>query len=285
MGQRKRKIIFEACANCGAKIEDDEKAIVIDQDNDLIFCGEECLHEFFSPQIDTMEEEHLQLRSKQDIPAQDFKEYEYILPALLNDPDEVWEEQAGEDSAYQLTYFIGEFLHAKQNVFYVAAVYLTEERPSFVFLHFPTLDERLVNAYRRGEQIYNSLTSEQGEDLSPSQITDVDDYPSKLYEDLVANRSEEDIDPDEFNTYQGFVQATLDHPHEVWRDADEFGEGYVIYIAHFENDGERFAYIVLTTDEDHEEPDKVLFALPTLDEQLVNRIRVGKNILKREEEF
>lgn len=281
----KRKLIFETCANCGKKIEDDESAILVDADNDLVFCQESCLQEYFSPRIEALEEEHLSLRSKHDLPTAKFPEYEYLLSALLNDPDEVWEEEQNDDEEGEpLAFFIGEFLHKNETVFYCAAVYLSEERPSFVLMHFPTADERLVQAYRRGRQIYDGQTSEQGEDLSPHEVSELDEFPSRLHEELMSFRSDEDIEEDEFGRYMNFIIDTLDEPEEMWQSTDEDGQAYLVFIKHHEVDGESVALIVMTADNEDEESGEVLFSIPTKDAKLLEKARVGQNILTEEDE-
>src|SRR5687767_8904250 len=113
------RLIFETCSNCGKKITDEETSLLVDDHNNLIFCSEGCLKENFENEIEQLEEEYLRFRSSTDIPLADFPKYEHLLTVLLNDPEEVWEVESFGDEP-PLSFFIGEFLHEKEQVFYVA---------------------------------------------------------------------------------------------------------------------------------------------------------------------
>ena len=86
----KRRLIFEICANCGDKIQDDEEEVLVDDDNDLIFCNDGCVHEYFEPQIDHLVAEYNGLRKPNDIPLSEFKKFESYMQLVLSEPDEVW---------------------------------------------------------------------------------------------------------------------------------------------------------------------------------------------------
>src|SRR5208282_2020772 len=94
-----RRLIFEVCANCSKKIVDDEVAVLVDEHNDLVFCDDNCVHEYFEAEINNLEMEHIKLRGDKDIPVKDFVKYEHFLSMVLNEPDEIWEGEAREDEA------------------------------------------------------------------------------------------------------------------------------------------------------------------------------------------
>src|ERR1700683_1514658 len=107
-----RRLIFEVCSNCGKKIVDDEVAILVDEHNDLIYCDDHCVHEYFETEINALETEHLKLRSDKDLSLKESGTFEHFLPMVLNEPDEIWEVDTAEDEA-PLTFYIGEFFHEK----------------------------------------------------------------------------------------------------------------------------------------------------------------------------
>src|ERR1700677_4630560 len=107
-----RRLIFETCSNCGKKIMDDEAAILVDEHNDLIFCDDNCVQEYFETEIASLEKEHYKMRGEKDISPKTFHAYEHFLEMVLSEPDEIWEVDTGQDQA-PLSFYIGEFFHEK----------------------------------------------------------------------------------------------------------------------------------------------------------------------------
>src|SRR5205085_2231527 len=80
-----------------------------------------------------------------------FTEYEANLNLTLENPDEIWEDSSSlQDKIIYI--YVRKF---DEDMYHVAACYLTDETPSFVYLHFPTNNTELVAKYRRGECIYS----------------------------------------------------------------------------------------------------------------------------------
>jgi hypothetical protein len=276
-----RRLIFEVCANCGKKILDDEKAMLIDDHNDLIFCDDQCLREHFEEEIEHLESEHIKLRSENDIPLKDFKNYEEFLPMLLNEPDEIWQIDTTETED-GLSFFIGEFFHEKEHIFYVAAAYRTEERPAFVYMHFPTRDRLLVEKYRRGELVYDG--EEIDDALDDDELTE-GNIAIEIYNEMLENRSDIDIDAEDFGAYADLKLATVDKPEEIWRRIDDSGNTFVIYIAHYQRDSEDVAYVVVAVEDELTDSAVPIFGFPTLDQKLLDRFRTGEMIFKASENF
>ena len=52
-------------------------------------------------------------------------------------------------------FYIKNFSNDKKTLYHVALCYLTDDIPSFVYLHFPTRDKDIVEKYKRGELVYD----------------------------------------------------------------------------------------------------------------------------------
>ena len=275
-----RRLIFEVCANCGKKIVDDEKALLVDDHNDLIFCDEGCLHEYFEEEVEQLENELAKLRSENDIRSKDYKNYEQFLPMVLNEPDEIWEVETTEEEA-GLNFYIGEFFHEKEHIFYIAAAYRVDDNPAFVYLHFPTRDRNLVEKYRRGELVFDGESEEEDFD---DEVTETN-IAIELYNEMLENRSEVDIDPDDFSAYADLKLPTVDRPEEIWRRIDDSGNTFIIYISHFQREAEQVAFVVVAVEDELTDSAVPIFGFPTLDQKLLDRFRQGEMIFKAGENF
>jgi hypothetical protein len=276
-----RRLIFEVCANCSKKIVDDEAAVLVDEHNDLVFCDDNCVHEYFEAEINNLEMEHIKFRSDTDIPLKDFSKYEHFLSMVLNEPDEIWEGEAREEDA-PLSFYIGEFFHEKERVYYVAVVYATDEKPSFVYMHFPTTDLALVEKYRRGELVFDEAQETELQ-LEDDEVTE-GNIAIELYNEMLENRSEVDIDPEDFGSYGELKLATVEKPEEIWKRIDDSGNTFVIYIAHHQRESEEMAYVVVAVEDELVGGAVPIFGFPTLDQKLLDRFRVGELIFKSSED-
>ena len=126
--------------------------IVIDAQKNLIFQSEEELYEHFSADIQRLEEEYQDRRSEADFSLEELSEYDDRLSDLLDDPDEVW--QKGSIFVYMKQF------DEDPVIWHLAICYLTEETPSFIYLHFPTRDPMLVEKYREEQMIYDRYRRE-----------------------------------------------------------------------------------------------------------------------------
>lgn len=276
-----RRLIFEVCANCGKKILDDESALLIDDHNDLIFCDENCLRENFSTEVQRLEDDQVALRGKDDVSLKEFKDYETYLEPLLEDPDEVWEPERSEDDD-PLHFFIGEFLHEEKRIWYIAAVYPSEGKPSFVYTHFPTKDEKLVQHYRQGTLVYDSS---QVEDKDDDGEIDEDSVAIEFYTEMLEYHSDADIDLDDFPSFNDLRLPTVEQPEEIWRQIDDLGNTFLIYLAHHQREPEVVAYVVVAVEDELSGNAIPVFGFPTLDQKLLDRFRMGEMVFKKSEDF
>ncbi|PJF33231.1 MAG: peptidase, partial [Phototrophicales bacterium] len=129
------------------------------------------------------------------------------LNDLLEDPDEVWRDEKTIDGTVLNIYIrnfgkvdIGDGEEAP--LYHVAVVYLTDNVPTFVYLHFPTLDDQLVEKYRRGEKVYDRVL--QGKvhgAVEGDALYEGDEFAKGLYQAMMKVRSDSDISDKEFVKY------------------------------------------------------------------------------------
>lgn len=271
-----RRWLAAKCFKCGKQVEESE-AIIIDEEKDHIFCSEEHLYEHFSVQIKKMEAEFETNRSAKDIAQADFGKFEGCLEELLESPDEIWEDP---DTLEDMTVYnyIGQFLIEEQSVYYVAAVHLTGEMPTFVFLHFPTNDPKLVENFRRGRLVFDKTQAEiEIEGAEEDALSDGDEMAQGLFKAMLQVRTAKDFPESEFGGFLNCRQETIEEADEMWRSTDLQGNTIVTFIKEFSNE-EDFYYVVLTIQDVVSGSHFVLFSFPTRDESLVERYRQGQSL-------
>ncbi len=265
------------CFNCKKVIEKDE-AIIIDEEKDLFFCSEDCLYQHFAKPIENLEKEYLALREEKDIPREEFPKYEELLGNLLEGPDEIWEDTET-ITDLNLHIYMGEFQVEEQSIYYAAILRETEGNPSFVFLHFPTTDIKLLEQYRRGKLIYNRSQSEIEVDASDEDaLAEGDELARGHFEAMLKLRNKKDIPEPEFGEYLEYRQDSIEDSDEMWRHSDMEGNTFVHFLKEFESEGEAraFTYIVVTIEDVVSGSHFILFSFPTKDNQLADRYRQGE---------
>ncbi len=258
-------------------------SIVIDESRGLVFASEQDLYKHFSNGIEHFEKEFFSRHSSADIAAADFSQYEKNLSVLLEDPDEVWAEDnevVGEEVVIYLRK-MGELEGGAKSLYHVALCYMTEDIPSFVYLHFPTHDEDLLNSYRRGEKVYDRSQREAPIGaLDGDALNEGDELAMGLYKAMMLLRSEKDLPEENFPQYYHLREETLAEADEIWRSADSMGNILVSFIRNFSEggEGEELFYIVVTLEDMPSNSHALLFSFPTEDRSLVDRYRHGENL-------
>lgn len=250
--------------------------IVIDEAKGLVFDSESELYDHFSNEIQFLEQEFFELRAESgsDIPEEDFEKYNANLSGTLDDPDEIWMDT---ETFSDTTLYI--YLRYFDEVFHVAVCYLTDRVPSFVYLHFPTTNEDLLEKYRRGRRTFVRSGGEvhigaiEGDSLFEG-----DELAVGLYSAMLLLRSKNDIPEVEFLNYVEFREATLEEADEIWRSADSMGNILVSFIKDFGEVEDELYYLVVTVEDAPSGSHALLFSFPTNDKSLVERYRHGENL-------
>jgi hypothetical protein len=252
--------------------------IVIDESAGLIFDNEDELYAHFEQEIQVLEDEFFALRAKDDISEFEFSRYDNQLERLLDDPDEVWEDK---DTlhGHRLFIYIRSF---DKGVQHIAACYLTESTPSFVYLHFPTKKDALVERYRRGQLVFERSQSDIALGaIDGDALHEADELAEGLYGAMLRLRSEKDIPEEEFHNYADCRESTLEDADEIWRSSDSLGNVLVSFLKEFGEESE-FMYIVVTVEDAPSGSHALLFSFPTRDKGLVDRYRHGENLQAEE---
>jgi hypothetical protein len=256
-------------------------AIIIDESRGLVFENEQDLYSHFSKEIETLEKEFFDLRDESDVAEERFEEYDPQLELLLDDPDEVWEDSEtvnGQRIFIYLRRFDDEISH-------IAACYLTESTPSFVYLHFPTRNEALLDKYRRGQMVFQRAHADAPVGaIDGDALHEGDELAMGLYKAMLMLRSEKDLPETEFPEYAERREITLEEADEIWRSDDSLGNVLVSFIKEFgedEEESESF-YVVVTVEDAPSGSHALLFSFPTKDKGLVDRYRHGENLQAEE---
>ena len=288
-----RTLKKDSCANCAKSLKGSERALFVEEEIGRIFCSEECISEYFTPDVEVLEQEYLGLVSSEDLAPEKREELAYLRWITMEEPDEAWRQKTPSgDFRYTL---ISEFNPSDKPVWFICICLLLRGDPSFLFIAFPTVDERLVHYYRRGEKVQWIKPRKDGQkedaagDAGPPVPADnapmTDGLADKWTEDetvrarLGTKRREDDIPQEEYQLYQGCMNETLDEPDEIWSVAvnDNPGAPRVYhFIKHYPEEAPPVWFVIVARDTDNEEQLEVVDAFPTKDPGLVQGYRQGE---------
>lgn len=296
-----------ACQSCSTVLQKEDRALFVEEEIGRIFCSEECISAFFSPEVERLEKGYLRRSSVNDLTSEEKESFGHLRLITLQEPDEVWREKTlTGDYRYTL---ISEFLPSSKPIWSVCICLFLRGEPSFLFLSFVTKNPSLVNYYRKGEpvdkevlqegrllqhslkkgEVQSKLKGQSSQDDPPTQeVGPSDGLASAWTEDetylarMNQGRSEDDIPQSEFELYQGCLEETLESPHELW--TLELGQKEPIRLFHFirhypEEKPRGIWYVIVAKETDEEDQIEIIDAFPTRDLSLVNRYRMGEQEL------
>lgn len=291
----------EFCANCRASLSELDRVLFVEKEIGRCFCSEDCIREYFQPTVEQMEGELGKLRSAQDFSEIERKKLDHYRILTLQDPDEVWLNQA--ESGERYFTFISRFEHGSQKFTYVSVCLTIDGIPSFVFLAFPTCDEDLVDQYRRGQDL-----KVRDPIADPSILPSTYEIEKRLDEQRTKQMAKEDLEKlaqeqrhpqdipkDSFEKFETYVDPTLDDPDEIWTFTDADNISWYTFISRHHLDpshdkpnsrtssGEQFTMIVVcrNTAQTGLKELQVVFAFPTLDPAFVQQFRRGINSMNK----
>lgn len=265
-----------------AKKVQEKELIIIDEKQGLIFENDKTLFGYFSVPIkeyETLFQNNY--NADADFSMLEHQEYESLLEETLDEPEEIWmDESTFEDLT---VHTLIRTFETKQQVFhYIAVVYINTEDnyPTFVFMHFPTKDNRLLEAFRKNEIIFHKkLEAIQFAAIDGDSLLEGDYLAIGLLESMLKVRGDKDIPADKFRDFEECRDATIESPDEIWRKADSTGYVLVTFIKEFTDMGvEDLHYIVVTEEDAEAQVNSLLFSFPTNDTTLVERYRQGENL-------
>jgi len=267
------------------KTSTEKEYIVIDEANGLIFENETDLFGYFEQSIQALEDEYQSVRSEEDFSDQEQLDLENYLEATLDEPDEVWQDdKTFEDMV--IHHYIRSFEVGGQVFHYIAVAYVTPEDsyPSFVFIHFPTKDLRMLQNYQRGELIYDKKYEYvQDGAIDGDALGEGDPLSMGLYIAMMKVRGEKDIPQEKFREYADLREDTIESADEIWRKNDLEGNILVTFIKEYpDHETKDLNYIVVTQEDADTNVHSLLFSFPTSDVTLVDRYRQGENLQAEE---
>ncbi len=287
----------EKCHHCGQDLKGAERALLVEEENGRLFCTEECIGSYFSPEVERLEKQYFKLVSSGDLSADEREKYAHLRWVTLEEPDEVWcEKTLTGDLRYTL---ISEFRpEQKQKAVWCICVCLfLRGEPSFLYLAFPTRNAALANHYRRGDRIqWTKPRAEQSKSAAeavsePNQDQTLIDGLAEAWTEeetrmaeMGRHRRSDDIPLSDFPSYQACLEQTLEQPDEVWSqpqvESEDDGEASLPRTYHFlRHYGEKTPgiwYVVVARETEDEEQIEVLEAFPTRDAELVQQYRRGQ---------
>lgn len=268
------------------KASAEKEYIVIDEPQGLIFESEKDLFGYFAKHIEALEEEYQSLRSEEDFSDEEQIELEAYLDETLDEPDEVWmDDQTFKDLT--VYHFIRSFDPTGPSLRYIAVAYVSseEEYPTFVFIHFPTRDSRLVQNYQRGELVYDKGYERALKGaIEGDALGEGDPLALGLYHAMLTVRAEKDIPEDQFQDFADLREDTIENADEIWRKNDLEGHVLVSFVKEFPDHEtlKDLAYIAVTQEDEQSNVHSLLFSFPTTDKTLVDRYRQGDNLQAEE---
>lgn len=263
------------------KIQEKE-LIIIDEKQGLIFENEKTMFGFFSGAIKEYENKYQKMfDSGKDFSIPEQNELEYLLEDTLDDPDEIWVDETSHED-YKIHTLIKTIETVQQVFHYVAVVYINTDDnfPTFVFMHFPTKDVNMLEAFREIEIVFHrKLEAIEFAAIDGDSLLEGDYLAIGLLESMLKIRGEKDIPTDKFQSYAELRESTIDSPDEIWRKVDTTGHVLVTFIKEFPDQGvEDLHYLVVTEEDSSSQINTLLFSFPTNDTTLVDRYRQGENL-------
>ncbi|HEY8272347.1 MAG TPA: PBECR2 nuclease fold domain-containing protein [Pseudobdellovibrionaceae bacterium] len=259
----------------------EKEYIVIDEAQGLIFENETDLFGYFKESIDALEDEYQSVRSEEDFSDEKQLELESYLESTLDEPDEIWQDTQTFPEL-PIHHFIRSFEVGDQVFHYIAVAYVTAEEsyPSFVFIHFPTKDLRVLQNYQRGELIYDKKYEYvQTGAIEGDALGEGDPLSMGLYIAMMKVRGDKDIPQELFQDFADLREETIESADEIWRKNDLEGNVLVTFIKEYpDHETKDLTYIVVTQEDSTTNVHSLLFSFPTNDSTLADRYRQGENL-------
>ncbi|MCM2322431.1 MAG: hypothetical protein NDJ90_04130 [Oligoflexia bacterium] len=291
----KSQVTAESCAHCAKDLTGNERALFVEEELGRIFCSEDCIGGFFTPEIERLEKEYYRKLSPSDLGATERESLAHLRWITLQEPDEVWREKTlTGDYRYTL---ISEFQPASRKIWSVCICLFLRGEPSFLYLAFPTRNAAMANSYRRGERVQwtrpasdgTRLPREEGtlgrvspeeEEIGPSdRLADSWTADETYRAQIGQGRRSDDIPAQEYELYQGCVEETLQEPDEVWSiplNGEPDAPRIFHFIRHYPEEKPGVWYVIVARELVQEEQIEIVDAFPTRDPELVARYRRGE---------
>jgi hypothetical protein len=272
------------CENCSTGLFENDRALFVEEEIGRIFCSEACIANYFNPDIEILEKEYFRFLPSNDLSDDERDRYAHLKWMTLQKPDELWcQKTLVGDSRYTL---ISEFQPGSGRIWFICICLFLKEQPSFLLLAFPTRSVEMVNHYRKGEKLIkkNKASDHSVVAVEEKTANPVDRLAEEWTEDETfraqfnQERSEDDIQFQEYGKYQNFLEETLETPDEVWSLSVQMGGALKLYhfIKYYPDQNNGIWFLVVARETENEEEIELLDAFPTRNLNLVEHYRTGK---------
>jgi hypothetical protein len=284
----------EHCTHCEKKLQTADKALYVEEEVGRTFCSEECIAQYFAPEIQRLEKEYFKYLPKEDLSSVERERHADLRWATIQEPQEMWREKTlSGDYRYTL---ISEYQVRSKTIWSVCICLLLRGEPSFLYLAFVTRKEEFVDHYRKGERVQRVKTgSKEAKEMQrrrdeeafdavaePGKPTDGLAEPWTEDElqraDRIQTRRKDDIPADRYSEYEGCVEQTLEKPDEVWSYLSKGREitRYFHFIRQYKEASPAHWYVIVARETDKEDQLEIMDLFPTRDAALVSRYRKGE---------
>jgi len=290
------------CHACERTLEQDERALFVEEEVGRVFCSEDCIVTYFSPEIERLEQEYFRRLRKNELSGEERERYAELRWKTLQNPSEIWREKTLSGD-FRFTLISPYADKGGKTIWNVCLTLFLRGEPSFLYLAFVTQDSSLIDHYRRGERlrwkpvegseregVASASADRQGGEVlragsrGKSERSDGLASPFTAEEmlrvRLLQARKDDDIPLEEFSRYERYIEVTLQGPDEVWtfKGSDKRQPGLFHFMRNCgkeEGAGIPLWYIVVARETDDDEHIEILDAFPTRDVGLVESYRCG----------
>lgn len=272
------------CFHCDREMQSHERVLYVEEDVGRVFCSEDCILQYFSPEIERLEGLYESHRNPEDYTDEERDDLSHLRWTTLENPDQVWCEKTIEgDYRYTL---ISEYELEGVTLWCIAVTLFLNGEPSFLYLSFTTKDPAMVELFRKGEalSVQRFQSDREKEDqikiITPTGVKDHVPFDGlaepwtqdeTLTAELRCKRGLKDIPEADFDQYTDYMEDTLKNPDEVWQQS-----GLFHFIKHYEDDETPFWYIVGAKELEEDDQLEIIDQMPTNDPGLVQEYRRGK---------
>lgn len=289
---------IERCYACEKGLKTQDRALFVEEEVGRVFCSEDCITNFFQPEIERLEKEYFRLRPRDDLTPEEREQYAHLRWVTLQEPDEVWQTRSlAGDQRYTL---ISEFKPADKTVWCVCTCLFLRGEPSFLYLAFPTKSAALVNHFRKGERMEWVRPNDQREAAEGAEGEPATDGLARdwtesetLRAEIHSTRHPDDIPTEEFALYEHLLEKVLEEPDELWvlESKDEGEPDTYHFIRRFDAsevedapEDEPIWYVIIAQEAEEEEQLEILEHFPTRKLDTVERFRRGRQEIEGADE-
>lgn len=263
------------CLFCEKTLGKKEKALFVEEEIGRIFCSEDCITDYFTPEVEILEKEYKTTLKSDDLVGIEKEKLAHLRWLTLQEPGETWRQKTPSgDLRYTL---ISEFQPIDKPIWYICICLFLRGEPSFLYLAFPTKNPSLVDQYRRGEQI-KTTHSKKAQDVPQDRLAESWTQEETDRARFLQDRKKDDIPIEEFGLYDACFDETLENPDEVWaieKDLKHKKKTYHFIRFYPDDHPSGMWFIILAKETEDEDEIEILEAFPTRDATVVEYFRRG----------